>query len=85
MFKLWAKIIKDDKIINDLTYEQADNFHLSRLSLYMADICNTFDIETPIILNKHYEHISLFNTTTFLATDFITMPNFDKLVIERID
>lgn len=84
MFRIWAKVIKEDKIIMDTVYEGDEAFHINRLSLYLAEICNSFDIETPVILKKHLEHFYLFNTTTFRGTDFITTPNFDKLVIEHI-
>lgn len=84
MFKIWAKIIKDDKIIADYVFEKEETFKVTRLGLYLAEICNEFDIETPIILNKHMEHFYAFNLTTFHKTDFITAPNFDKLVIENI-
>lgn len=84
MFKIWAKIIRDDKIVHNYVLEKDDTFHLTRLSLYLAEICNELDIETPVILNKHMEHFYLFNLTTFYQTDFISSVNFDKLVIENI-
>lgn len=84
MFKIWAKIISNDKIKADYVLESEDTFNIHRLQLYMSDICNVFDIETPVIIKKHLEHFYLFNTTTFFPTDFISSVNFDKLVIERI-
>lgn len=84
MFKLWAKVVKEDKIVKDFVYENDDAFLINRLGLYLADICNEFDIETPVILKKHLEHMYLFNVTTFYAVDFITLPDFDKFIVERI-
>ena len=84
MFKIWAKIITDDKIKRDYVLESEDVFNINRLQLYLSDICNIFDIETPIIIKKHLEHFYMFNTTTFFPSDFISGVNFDKLLLERI-
>lgn len=84
MFKIWTKIMDKDKIVKDYVFESDDVFKIARLGLYMSEICNELDIETPIILNKHLEHFYLFHTTTFSNRDFITAPNFEKLVIEQI-
>ena len=84
MFKIWAKVIVEDKIKEDYVLESEDVFNINRMQLYMSDICNIFDIETPVIIKKHLEHFYMFNITTFFPSDFISGVNFDKLIIERI-
>jgi len=76
--------MSDEKMVNSFVYENDDIFHINRLGIYLADICNELDIETPVILKKHMEHFYLFNMTTFSNADFISPPKFDKMIIENI-
>jgi len=46
MFKIWVKIMSDEKMVNSFVYENDDIFHINRLGIYLADICNELDIET---------------------------------------
>lgn len=82
--KLWAKVILDNKIIKDFTYENDQDFNINHLCLYMTDICEALDMETPVILKKHHEQLYLFRITTFHLCDFMHESGFDKLTIENI-
>ena len=84
MFRIWAKIIKDGKIVNQLTYERADKFVYSQFFSYLSDICEGLDIATPILLKTHIFNYAKFNTVRFLPRDFAETPEFDKLVLENI-
>ncbi len=83
MVKIWAKIMKNEKIVNNLIYEKSENFDIKHFAIYLMEICQIFDIEVPIVLSKHVRYYYDFNTTKFTADDFISLPNFDSLVLEN--
>ena len=84
MFRIWAKIIKDGKIVHQLTYEREDKFVYSQFFSYLSDICEGLDIATPILLKTHIFNYAKFNTVRFLPRDFAETPEFDKLVLDNI-
>lgn len=84
MFRIWAKIIKDGKIIRQLTYERDDKFSYSSFFLYLADICEGLDIATPVLIKPHIFNYAKFNTVKFIARDFAEPIDFDRLVLDNI-
>lgn len=84
MFKIWAKVIRKDKIIKEYTYESAEKFSYSNFFGYLADICEELDIATPILLKTHIFNYAKFNSVRFLPRDFAEPPEFDKLVLDNI-
>jgi hypothetical protein len=83
MNKIWAKIIKDGKIVNSYVLN-IKKFNPSNFHIYLVDISYKLDIPTPIILNKHIYNYSNFNSATFTLDDFIETINFDKLILENV-
>lgn len=84
MFRIWGKVIKDGKIINQVTYERADKFTYSQFFTYLADICEALDIATPVLLKTHIFNYAKFNTVRFIPRDFAEPVDFDKLVLDKI-
>lgn len=84
MFKIWAKIIKDGKIIKQLTYEKNEKFTYSHFFTYLAEICEELDVATPVLLKTHIFNYAKFSTVRFIARDFAEPVDFDKLVLENI-
>ncbi len=84
MFRIWAKVFKDGKIIGQTTYEKDDKFAYSRFFEYLADICEELDIATPILLKTHIFNYAKFNTVRFLPRDFAETVDFDKLILENV-
>ncbi len=84
MFKLWAKIITDGKIIRQITYGRDEKFEYSQFFSYLADICEALDISTPVLLKTHIFGYAKFGTVRFIPRDFAEPVDFDKLVIENI-
>ncbi len=81
---MWGKIIKDGKIIKQVTYERVDKFAYSSFFNYLADICEELDIATPVLLKTHIFNYAKFNTVKFIPRDFAESVDFDRLVIENI-
>ncbi|MBO5328552.1 MAG: hypothetical protein J6B04_05195 [Clostridia bacterium] len=84
MFRIWAKIIVDGKIVNQLTYERDEKFTYSRFFNYLADICEGLDIATPVLLKTHIFNYAKFGTVRFIPRDFAESVEFDKLVLDNI-
>ena len=76
MFKIWAKVLKDGKIIKQLSYSQFFN--------YLTDICEGLDIATPVLLKTHIFNYAKFSTVRFIPRDFAENVDFDKLVLDNI-
>lgn len=81
MIKIWIKLIKKDKIIK----HECIIFETTRIKFFemISTCCEKIDIETPVILNKHYEDYIKFNSLTFVESDFIDTVYFDKFVLEK--
>lgn len=84
MFKIWAKVIKNGKIIKQTTYEKEGKFSYSKFFDYLADICEELDICTPVLLKTHIFNYAKFNTVRFIPRDFAEVIDFDKLVLDNI-
>ncbi len=84
MFRIWGKIIKDNKIIKQVTYENDEPFAWSNFYSYLADVCEMLDIATPILLKTHIFNYAKFNTVRFISRDFAESVDFDKLILENI-
>ena len=84
MLKIWAKVMKKDKIVKQLVYESIDNFSADTFHLHVAELCHKLDLPTPIVLPSHIKHFVLYNNTTFKSRDFVESIDFDKLNLENI-
>ena len=83
MVRIWAKIIKEEKIVAQTIFEQQSTFEIDDFFEYVSTICHELDIATPIILSKHLFHYIQFNNTTFCKNDFPEVVDFDKFVLEE--
>lgn len=82
MVKLFAKIVKNEKVQKTYKYELDEDFEIDHFYDYMKDVCEYFDNPTPIVLAKHIRDYIIFGLVTFRPDDFIEKVYFDKLVIE---
>lgn len=81
---LWAKILKENRLIKDVVITVCD-FKNELLHDYIKEICYKLDLETPILLSKHYKSIVCYNTVKFTRDDFVDYIDFDGLLIEKCD
>lgn len=84
MFRIWAKVIREERIIKQLTYESDDKFTYSQFFKYLADICEELDVATPVLMKTHIFNYAKFGTVRFLPRDFAESVDFDKLVLDNI-
>ena len=83
MIRIWAKVMKKEKIISQTIFEEVGEFDIEKFYDYVSQICQSLDIATPIILSKHLFHYVQFNNTTFIPNDFPEVVNFDKFILEE--
>ncbi len=84
MFKIWAKVISGEKIINQITYVRDDKFAYARFFEYLSDICGELDIATPVLMKTHIFNYAKFSMVHFLPRDFAEPVDFDRLVLENL-
>ena len=84
MFRIWAKVYRDDRIAKQTTYSSDEKFTYSNFFKYLAAICDELDLPTPVLLKTHIMNYAKFNHVVFRPRDFIEPPEFEKLVLENI-
>jgi hypothetical protein len=82
MVRIWAKIMKDDKIVKQTIFENSKNFDVDDFFDYVSSVCHTLDLATPVVLLKHVYHFVAFKNAKFVGEDFPEEFPFDSLVIE---
>ena len=84
MFRIWAKVMNEGKIVSQTTYEKTEKFTYSEFFRYLADICDELDIPTPVLLKTHLFNYAKFNHVVFRPADFMEEVPFDRLLLENI-
>ena len=84
MFRIWAKVLKEEHIQKQFVYESTKKFSYSDFFAYLSDICSELDIPTPVLIKTHIFHYAKFNHVVFRPDDFIEEVPFDKLWLENI-
>ncbi|MDK2809408.1 MAG: hypothetical protein PWR27_117 [Petroclostridium sp.] len=86
MFRLWGKIIKNNRIIKQYI-AQCDRNNLSQkemLELCIEEICRELDIQQPMWFSLHERDFAGYGRVTFRADAFIEEIEFDAFEIELI-
>ena len=83
MIRIWAKVMKKDKIINQYMFEKDGSIDYSEFFDYLREICENLDIATPVLIKTHLFNYSKYNVVRFTQSDFIEQIPFDKLVLEN--
>lgn len=81
MFRVWSRIIKDNKLIKDTTIE-IDNPNETRThKVFMAleQTCDELDLANPIWLEKNVNEFKRLARTRFYEDSFIEPIDFDYL------
>lgn len=87
MFRIWGKIITDNKVIKDHT-ACIEDYTISRTKkVYQAldEICMEFDLPKPIWLKKNQQDFIRSAKTRFTADNFIEAIDFDYLDFQVIE
>lgn len=87
MFRIWGKIIKNGKTINDHTV-CIDDYTMTRTKkVYQAldELCYTFDLSKPIWLQSNQADFLYHARTRFTQDNFIDSIDFDYLDFQVIE
>lgn len=87
MFRMWAKLMKDTRIVKDTVISISD-YSLSRTSMVfqaLDDICLQFDLGKPIWLDATIKGFQKHSKIRFTQDNFIEHIDFDFLEIQVIE
>lgn len=87
MFRLWGKIIKNNKFIHDQVIEFTDSKQskAEMIDESLNQLAIAFDIQKPMWFDKNTKELSDFSVTRFLPDQFIESVDFDFFEIEIIE
>ncbi len=83
MIKIWAKTIKNEKIVRQYVFESLGTMDYSMFFDYLRDICENLDVPTPVLIKTHLFNYAKYNVVKFKKDDFVEEIDFDKLVLEN--
>ncbi len=84
MIRIWAKVLKNNKIVKQFVFERAESMDYSLFFDYLREICENLDIATPVLIKTHLFNYAKYNVVRFTSSDFMEQIDFDKLVLENI-
>ena len=86
MFRLWGKLYKNNKIINDLVIEDDSNETRTRkVFSAISALCLAFDLSEPIWLRSNIAEFKRLKKTRFSQDNFIDQIPFDHMEIQIIE
>lgn len=86
MFRLWAKKWKENRLLEDMTVEDASpDTRTHKVFRALEEACYQFDLEKPIWLDANIEEFKRHARTRFTKDSFIESIEFDFLEIQIIE
>ncbi|MCI8751256.1 MAG: hypothetical protein HFH66_07825 [Lachnospiraceae bacterium] len=87
MFRLWAKVFKNSKFLNDIIISDiAEDKNRTRKVFDAVDeVCYEFDLSRPVWLDKNINEFKRRDKTRFDQDNFIDSLEFDYLEIQVIE
>lgn len=86
MFRVWAKIWKENKLIKDMTVEDnREDTRTHKIFRALEQICYEFDLSVPIWLDHNVEEFKRVAKTHFKADNFVDTITFDSLEFQIIE
>lgn len=87
MFRLWGKLFKNNRMIQDIVICNDDKTLNRTKKIYAAmdEICYAFDLSKPIWLDSTVKDFKRHDKTRFTKDNFIDQIDFDFLEIHVIE
>ncbi len=87
MFRLWGKLYKNNKLLRDTVYENADPKLNRTRKIFdgLEQICHDLDLSVPIWLDSNISDFKRVARTRFTIDSFIGESGFDYLEIQIIE
>ena len=87
MFRVWMKVIKENRLVKDTVIENSDPT-MSRTKKVFAALeegCHALDLSIPIWLDLNIKDFKRFQMTRFTKDSFIDTIDFDHLEFRVIE
>jgi hypothetical protein len=86
MFRIWGKIIKDNKMKKDQTIcNDTDDTRTHKVLNAVYEMCDNWDLSKPIWLDSNISDFQKLSKTRFGQDQFIEKIDFDYLEIQVIE
>lgn len=86
MFRLWAKIIKDNHLLRDTVIcDGSADTRTHKVFHAIEEVCYQFDLGKPIWLDSTITEFKRHDKARFTADSFIESIDFDYLEIQVIE
>ncbi len=86
MFRLWARIFKDNRMQRDTVIcNDATDSRTHKIFGALEDVCYQFDLSKPIWLDTNIAEFKRHDKTRFTADSFIEEIDFDYLEVQVIE
>ena len=86
MFRLWAKIFKDNHMLQDtLIIDDSADTRTHKIFRALDDVCYQFDLGKPIWLDATISEFKRHDKARFSQDNFIEEIEFDYLEIQVIE
>ena len=86
MFRIWGKLFKDTRMINDIVIENdKDDTRTHKVFESLDEICSYFNIGRPIWLDTNIKDFKKFSIVRFNQDNFIETIEFDFLELRMIE
>ena len=86
MFRLWAKIIKDNHLLKDTVIcDASEDTRTHKVFHAIEEACYEFDLGKPIWLDSTISEFKRHDKARFTADNFIESIEFDYMEIQIIE
>ena len=86
MFRLWGKLYKNNKLLNDTVIcDDSDDTRTHKVLHALEEICLLFDLSKPIWLDVTVTDFKKHSKTRFYQDNFVESIEFDFLEIHVIE
>ena len=86
MFRLWAKIIKDNHLLKDTVIcDDSEDTRTHKVFHAIEEACYEFDLGKPIWLDSTISEFKRHDKARFTADNFIESIEFDYMEIQMIE
>lgn len=86
MFRLWAKIFKDNRMIKDtVVADNSEDTRTHKIFRALDSVCYEFDLGKPIWLDATVKDFKRHDKTRFTQDNFMEQIEFDYMEIHVIE
>ena len=86
MFRLWGKLMKNNRLIKDMVYcDESDLNRTRKIFKGIEQICLTYDLANPIWLESTIQEFKRHNKCRFGKDNFMETIEFDYLEIQVLE